>query len=104
MAGPRVYKVHFVHHVRVGSAIPERSLEMDYVEDSEPCEGDYILRDAPPLGSRTFVGIVDGGSLGEFESDAAALKAIRMRMETEQFFPNVWRMSDHGNLHLVTRY
>ena len=40
-------------------------------------------------------------SLGRFDDRDDALKAIRDRMKTETFYPNVWYRSDHGNIDLM---
>ena len=66
-------------------------------EDMEPSPEDYTISDSGPLGSRTSVGQIEGKHLGEFNSDEEAIAAIRADMEKHQFYPNVWRVSDHGN-------
>lgn len=43
-----------------------------------------------------------GKHLGSFEDEDAAERAIRAAgNEGAGFFPNVWRVSDHGNHHLI---
>lgn len=61
---------------------------------------DYTLNPCGHLGTLTAVGQA-GKCLGVFDSDDDALDYIRARMEREQFFPNVWHVSDHGNLSLM---
>ena len=62
----------------------------------EPGEDSYILSDSRPLGSRTSVSY-EGKHFGEFPDEDSALDAIRANMEDEKFFPEVWKVSDHGN-------
>lgn len=66
----------------------------------EPEEGDYVMFDSGPLGSRTSVSIEGGGYLGECASEDEAAEKIRRRMDREQFWPNVWYRDDHGGFHL----
>lgn len=66
-------------------------------EEEEPEEGDYIIQ---PDGSVTIV-----GENGLFLSPGArSIEAImyfmKEKMDREQFWPNVWSLSDHGNLYL----
>jgi len=62
--------------------------------DTEPQEGDYTTED--------YVNWYQDGKLVlqtlEGANDKAALKA---HMEKEQFYPNAWWISDHGNAHLL---
>ena len=59
-------------------------------------EDSYLLADSGPLGSRTSVSY-EGKHFGEFPDDDSALDAIRENMEDENFYPEVWKVSDHGN-------
>lgn len=84
------------------------ALESDWArileEDAGPEPGDYTMSPSGPLGARTSVGIVDGRFLGEFASDdvstgeAKAALAIVEDMERTKSWPNVWYISDHGNV------
>ena len=65
-------------------------------EDAAPDEDAYLLADSGPLGSRTNVSY-EGKHFGEFPDDDSAIDAIRANMEDEKFFPEVWKVSDHGN-------
>lgn len=65
--------------------------------ETEQCPGDYTLTPCGRLGALTGVGVVDEKFLGEYETTEAALAMIRERMESEQFWPSVWWVSDHGN-------
>ncbi len=71
-------------------------------EDEGPVEGDYVLSSTGPLGAMVSVGQVDGDFLGEFKDEDDAMSAIREHMEESNFFPSVWRESDHGNIHLIS--
>ncbi len=77
---------------------------VEVLDEDRPEQGDYSISDCGPLGSQYYVGIVEGhskGDLGVFNEWEACLQAIVDRMEAEQFWPNVWRVSDHGNISLV---
>jgi len=62
----------------------------------EPEDGDYVMYDARPLGSRTGVGIINGKHLGVYDSFLEAEGAILEHMKSEQYWPSVWRQDDHG--------
>jgi len=68
--------------------------------DDEPAPGDYVVSSN---GFRLSVGIVEGAHVGDFAEDEDAEDAIREhRASTSpEFFPEVWHVSDHGN---VSRY
>ena len=72
--------------------------------DDGPCDGDYVISPCGPLGSRLSVAVMGGGKSfrREFAELGDAMRAIRENVEKEQFWPNVWLYSDHGNLSLVT--
>ena len=80
--------------------------EQEFIEEEpeieEPTEGDYVLSDSGPLGSKTSVSEVGGAFLGEFSSNEEVDAFIKERMEKEQFWPSVWYMSDHGNVEPYT--
>jgi len=82
---------------------PEQTYEewQDEHDIDEPCEGDYTITPSGPLGSRSSVGQVEGKHLGEFPNDDSAREFIRERMDKEQYWPNVWLVSDHGNWNLT---
>jgi len=71
-------------------------IEDDLLE--EPVDGDYMISDSGSLGSKTSVSEVGGRFLGEFNSMDDAEDFILARMESQQFWPGVWHMSDHGNI------
>ena len=64
----------------------------------QPEEEDYTMTPCGSLGSNTCVGVVGGKFVGQFKNRQAAVRAICGRMRTEQFYPSVWRISDHGNV------
>ena len=74
----------------------------DDPESDVPVDGDYVISDCGPLGSRTHVGIVNGPTVGEFATEQDAHEYIRALMGRDQVWPNVWRVSDHGNVSLAT--
>jgi hypothetical protein len=77
-------------------------LSQDEPDEQRPEPGDYIIHDAGPLGSLTAVLISEGKPFGTFPSFDSAMRAIRADMDKQQFWPNVWTCSDHGNMSLVT--
>jgi hypothetical protein len=79
----------------------EEDAEDEGDEEHEPTEGDYTMTPTGPLGSLISVGQVEGKHLGTFATDDGARQFIRDRMEREQFWPNVWNVSDHGNWDLT---
>lgn len=72
--------------------------------EMEPSPSDYIMSDSGTLGSKTSVSSEDGGFLGEFDTNDEALEAIKQDMEKNKIYSDVWQMSDHGNLVLVTHW
>lgn len=68
--------------------------------DDEPAPGDYVVESN---GFRLSVGIVEGAHVGDFAEDEDAEDAIREHRASTSpdFFPEVWSVSDHGN---VSRY
>lgn len=67
----------------------------------EPDEDDAYLNPCGPLGSNTSVSVA-GKHLGEYSNDEEALEALREWMDRNEFWPNIWTISDHGNVHYVT--
>lgn len=76
------------------------SPEFDDDEPTEPEDDDGTLRPCGPLGSMTSASFM-GKCLGEFRTDDDAENAIRRAGNAAGFYPNVWRISDHGNAHLI---
>jgi len=70
-------------------------------EHDEPEEGDMYFSDSGPLGSKTSVS-VEGKHIGEFNSQEEAEKAARDWMVKNNYHPNIWYISDHGNVHPYT--
>jgi hypothetical protein len=69
----------------------------------EPEEGDYILSSN---GYKTSLSIQGEKFLcyADSMSEAELVHFIRERMVKEQYWPNVWFISDHGNARLVRLY
>jgi hypothetical protein len=63
-------------------------------------EDDYKLTPCGYLGGKTGVSQYDK-FLGEFSTTDEALEFVKEHMEEEQFFPNIWWISDHGNAWLI---
>jgi transposase-like protein len=66
-------------------------------EENEPQEDDMYLTPSGPLGSKTSVS-VEGKFLGEYNSEEEAVKAIKEWIDKNNFYPNIWYVSDHGNI------
>lgn len=66
----------------------------------QPSPGDFILSNTGRLGSRTLVTRVEGTGreAKEFDSEEYAMSYVLETMDKENVWPNVWRLSDHGNL------
>lgn len=62
-------------------------------EEDEPDEGDYAID------SGNGVSIIGERFLGYYSEPRAFVK---QHMREENYYPNVWTLSDHGNWHLVT--
>ena len=43
-----------------------------------------------------------GKSLGEFEDETEARKAIRREMDRQKYWPNCYFVNDHGNVDLIS--
>lgn len=75
---------------------------------TEPEEGDYVLHPAGPLGGCTAVS-VDGrhketfSPAGDKSADDLALEWVKADMAAAEYWPNVWRMDDHGGYTLMDR-
>ena len=66
-------------------------------ESNEPDEGDAFLSPTGPLGSRTSLS-VDEKFIGEYASDEKAEEALVNWIIKNQYYPNIWYVSDHGNV------
>jgi hypothetical protein len=71
--------------------------EIDNTVDA-PEQGDYILTPSGPLLGLTSLSTHEGQHIGEYQTTDVALEIVASRMEAEQFYPNIWWISDHGNL------
>jgi hypothetical protein len=94
----------------------ERLPEADMIEETSdspeapdvelPQEGDYLISPCGPLGIWTKITVRGDSSIYEVfdgeDQDARARVWILNRIKQENFHPNVWMMSDHGNLTLIT--
>lgn len=67
-------------------------------EEDEPQEDDIFLQPTGTLRGGTSVS-AEGKWLGDFEDDVEAIEFIKLWMEENKYWPNVWMVSDHGNIH-----
>lgn len=68
-------------------------------DDYEPdFEMDGFIQPHGLLGAMTAASF-DGKHIGIFRTERRALAAIRLEMMRSSFWPNVWSISDHGNVH-----
>jgi hypothetical protein len=74
-----------------------KALEVCDDSEDEPTGGDFTITPCGSLGGRSALGRVEGKFVGEFGCDGDAFEAAKQIMEDEQFWPNVWSVSDHGN-------
>ena len=63
-----------------------------------PEQGDYMLTPSGPLLGLTSLSTHEGQYIGEYPTTDVALEIVASRMESAQFWPNIWWISDHGNL------
>jgi hypothetical protein len=109
-----IEKVESMSTVNMGNIT--RWPEADMIEETNdspeepdvglPQEGDYLISQCGPLGVWTKVTVTGDFYIcevfdGEDQNDRAKIW-IRNRMKHENFYPNVWMLSDHGNLTLAT--
>ena len=75
-------------------ACETRDDEDENDEPSEPGEGDITTEDHLTFYQygREYLRVDDGDDYKQ---------ALIIKMQTDQFFPNVWFISDHGNAHLI---
>lgn len=69
-------------------------------EDKES-EDDAYLSPSGHLGSKISLSI-GGKHIGEFKSNDEAEDAFAAWVNKNKFFPNIWYVSDHGNVHQYT--
>jgi hypothetical protein len=77
-----------------------RSWEAENPCGDEPSPEDYVIS---CNGFRLSIGIVEGPFIGEYAEDEDAEDAVRehRKRTSPDFYPNVWRVSDHGNVSLA---
>ena len=72
-------------------------------DSSEPepdFESDAFIESTGPLGSRTSLSI-EQKFIGEYSNDIEAIKSFKEWCAENSYFPTLWSVSDHGNVHLV---
>jgi hypothetical protein len=88
-----------------GSDDQDEEIEIDEdEEDEEPedvydPETDCTLSPTGDLGRQTKA-CCEGKEIGVFESEYEAFKAIKHWQYENNYFPNIWYISDHGNVSL----
>lgn len=68
--------------------------------EDEPCEGDITTEDHLLFMQygKTYLEV----PASEEERDpGAAMRALRAKMDSDKFWPDVWFISDHGNAHRI---
>jgi len=70
-------------------------------EEFEPEESDAYIVPCGNLGSKTSLSI-EQKFIGEYSSDDEAIEAFKEHCKTNQYWPNLWQVSDHGNHTLLT--
>jgi hypothetical protein len=96
-----------VHNEQDGISRDDYLEECDYNccdewGDDEPVEGDFTIAPCGRLGGKSALGRHEGKFVGEFDCDEDAAKAARDIMDQEQYWVNIWLVSDHGNWSLYT--
>jgi hypothetical protein len=66
----------------------------EMADDEQPAEDDITTED-----HKNFY--QNGKLVLELDEDADHIAALKEYMEKEQFYPNVWFISDHGNAHRI---
>jgi len=80
-------------------AFDEEHDEYDETDEADkPSDDDIFLSPAGNLGSHTDLS-AGGRYVGTFKTEEAAQKAIVDWMKKENWYPNIWYVSDHGNQH-----
>jgi len=73
------------------------NLDDDYEETTEIADDDIFISPTGPLGSHYSVS-TQGKCLGVFKTTEGVDACIKAYMERNSFYPNVWGVSDHGNI------
>jgi hypothetical protein len=73
---------------------------MDEVDS--PQDDDLVISDCGRHGAKTAISRIGGTILGTFDTEESAYEHIRRVMDEQQFWPNVWRLDDHGGYTLIT--
>ena len=78
----------------------ETELTYHFIDDGEqrPEAGDYIIFGQPSDPDKLWK--VEGRYLGSFPTVHSMCTFIRDRMETEQFYPNLWYQNERGTIDL----
>lgn len=66
-------------------------------EPEEPQPEDYYITPTGYLGSQTALGVIEGHHIGVFCGAEEAVAHAKAKMDDEEFWPDIWHLSDHGN-------
>lgn len=80
-----------------------RGAQVDEDWGDEPQEDDVVISDTGRLGGQSQV-FFGGKNLGTFTEWDDIEDAIREEGNRENYWPNIWQLSDHGNYHQVTDF
>ena len=78
--------------------VDEQGEDIEEDEDDTPSEEDYTITPAGSLGGCYAVGVVGGRFLGQFAELDHAERAIRAQMARDNYWPDIWSISDHGHV------
>lgn len=79
-----------------------KEADEEELEPTEPEEGDYIIFDDRPLGSRYGLRAYRGGYIGTYSTRKEAIRKIRTDIQTYNVWPETWLQDDHGGYTLLT--
>ena len=80
----------------ITAVLSEEDLDPEDLMPDTPTEGDWIIIDT------TVFQYDYPGYPTRLDPDEDAEAWIRRQMDVEQFWPDIWTLSDHGNWHLHT--
>jgi hypothetical protein len=83
-----------------GLAILDGDALCEECADVAPVEGDFTIHPTGFLGGLSALARFDGPVIGHFGCDDDAVCEARRIMSVEQYWPNIWIVSDHGNWEL----
>ena len=67
----------------------------------DPIESDIVIKDTGHLGSES-IAFCDGKVIAHAKADQDIYKMVKDWMTANEWYPNVFILSDHGNYHLTS--